>query len=94
MVASTAALALPRSAGAATRTLSVSPSHPATQLCEDPGITLTWSLIVAPPIAVEPRSLLRQIFTTSCLYAHDEPVGRASCGGSGSSKYSRLAVQA
>lgn len=41
---STAALALPRSGGAATRTFNVAPSQPATLLREDPGTTLTVSL--------------------------------------------------
>ena len=46
ITASTAALALPRSAGALTRTLSVAPTHPARQLREDPGTTLIGSLMV------------------------------------------------
>jgi hypothetical protein len=41
---STAALALPRSAGAVTRTLNASPSQPAMPLREDPGTTLIRSL--------------------------------------------------
>ncbi len=48
---STAAFALPRSAGALTRTLSVSPSHPAMQSREDAGTTLIGSLIVGSPFA-------------------------------------------
>ena len=46
MIVSTARLALPRSAGAVTRTLSVSPSHPAMQFREDAGTTLIGNLIV------------------------------------------------
>ena len=49
MVASTAALALPRSAGAVTLTLSVSPSHPAMPFREDAGIALICSLMVLSP---------------------------------------------
>ena len=45
---STAALALPRSAGALTRTLSVSPSQPAMPSREDPGTTLIGSLMGRP----------------------------------------------
>jgi len=50
---STAALALPRSAGAFTRTLSVSPSQPAMPSREDPGTTLIGSLMGRSPFAVE-----------------------------------------
>ncbi len=51
MVISTAALALLRSLGVVTRTLSVSPSHPAMQLREDAGTTLIGNLIVVSPFA-------------------------------------------
>ena len=50
MIVSIAALALPRSAGAVTRTFSVLPNHPTTQSREDAGMALTCSLIVASPI--------------------------------------------
>ena len=46
MTLSTAALALPRSAGAVTRTLSVSPSHPAMPFRDDAGTTLIGNLMV------------------------------------------------
>jgi hypothetical protein len=49
MVVSTAAFALPRSGGAVTRTLRVSPSHPSTAFREDDGMTLIRSLIASPP---------------------------------------------
>ncbi len=49
MVISTATLALPPSAGAVTRTLSVSPSHPAIRFREDAGTTLIGNLIVVSP---------------------------------------------
>lgn len=48
MIFSTAAFALPRSAGALTRTLRVSSIHPAISSREDEGITLSDSLIVDP----------------------------------------------
>ena len=49
MVVSTAAFALPRSGGAVTRTLRVSPSHPSTAFREDDGTTLMRSLIADSP---------------------------------------------
>jgi hypothetical protein len=49
MVVSTAAFALPRSGGAVTRTLRVSPSQPSTAFREDDGTTLIRSLIAGPP---------------------------------------------
>jgi hypothetical protein len=44
-IPSIAALALPRSAGAVTRTFKVSPSQPAKQLREDAGTALIWSFV-------------------------------------------------
>src|SRR5438067_12573396 len=46
---SRAALVLPRSAGAVTRTLSVSPSHPAMQFRDDAGTTLIGNVMVVSP---------------------------------------------
>ena len=48
---SAAAFALPRSAGALTRTLRVSPSQPAMQSREEAGTTLIKSLMVDSPFA-------------------------------------------
>ena len=54
MRASTAAFALPRSGGAVTRTLSVSPpNQPSTRLRDDPGTTLTWSLMETPRVTTK-----------------------------------------
>src|SRR4029450_4710265 len=50
IVAPPAALPWPRSAGSVTRTLSVSPSHPAMALREDPATTLICNRIVVPPL--------------------------------------------
>lgn len=50
MIVATAAFASPRSAGAVTRILRVSPSHPAMQFREDAGTTLIGNLIVGSPL--------------------------------------------